>query len=475
MSRYEELDSFLENHKRDYEEISDRIWAFAEPRFREYRSSALQQEYLGKHGFTVRADLAGEETAFLAEYGSGKPVIAFLGEFDALSGLSQAADRTERVPLKEGKEGHGCGHNLLGTAALAAAVALKDSMEQHGIAGTIRYYGCPAEESASGKAYLVRDGYFSDCDLALTWHPSSYTKATNRASLANMKAFFHFHGKPSHASSAPERGRSALDAVELMNVGANFLREHVIPEARIHYAITDAGGDAPNVVQGEAKVLYNVRAPKITQVQELYERVCDVARGAALMTGTSVDIELAAVCSDYIPNPVILNVLDHHIKEIYPIAYEPEDYKYADSFKQLLSQEDRKDLKKFATDLYGEQKAEKLLQKAIFDLPAELERNAGGVGSTDAGDVSWVIPTGQFTGVTMAQGTPGHTWQLTAQGKSELAHKGLLAAAKVLARAGYDFLTKPELVEEASEAFKESLGGEVYPNLLPEDMKPKIW
>ena len=260
-----------------------------------------------------------------------------------------------------------------------------------------------------------------------------------------------------------------------MNVGANFLREHVIPEARIHYAITDAGGDAPNVVQGEAQVLYNVRAPKITQVQELYERVCDVARGAALMTGTSVDIELVAACSDYIPNPVILNVLDHHIKEIYPIAYEPEDYKYADSFKQLLSQEDRKDLKRFATDLYGEQKAEDLLQKAIFDLPADLEKNAGGVGSTDVGDVSWVIPTGQFTGVTMAQGTPGHTWQLTAQGKSNLAHKGLLAAAKVLARAGYDFLTRPELVEEASAAFKESLGGKVYPNLLPEDMKPRIW
>lgn len=475
MDHYEELDAFLESHKGDYEEISDRIWAFAEPRFQEYRSSALQQEYLAKQGFEIKADLAGEQTAFLAEYGSGKPVIAFLGEFDALSGLSQAADRTERIPLKEGKEGHGCGHNLLGTAALAATAALKNTMEQQGLTGTIRYYGCPAEESASGKAYLVRDGYFDDCDLALTWHPSSYTKATNRGSLANMKAFFQFHGRPSHASSAPERGRSALDAVELMNVGANFLREHMIPEARIHYAITDAGGDAPNVVQGEAQVLYNVRAPKITQVQELYERVCDVARGAALMTGTTVDIRLAAVCADYIPNPVILSVMDQHIKKTYPIAYDDSDYEYAEQFKQLLTPEDQKELREFANKLYGKTVAEEILKRSIFDLPAEIEKNAGGVGSTDVGDVSWVIPTGQFTGVTMAQGTPGHTWQLTAQGKSDLAHKGLLAAAKVLARTGYDFLTNPALVEEAAASFKESLGGETYPNLLPKDMKPEIW
>ena len=474
MGHYEELDSFLEEHKKEYEEISDQIWEFAEPRFQEYQSSALQQEYLKKQGFVIKADLAGEKTAFIAEYGSGKPVIAFLGEFDALSGLSQKADTTEREPIAEKGEGHGCGHNLLGTASLAAVSAVKDRMERQKMEGTIRYYGCPAEESASGKAYLVRDGYFNDCDLALTWHPASYTKATNRGSLANMKAFFNFHGKPSHASSSPERGRSALDAVELMNVGANFLREHVIPEAKIHYAITNAGGDAPNVVQGEAQVLYNVRAPKLRQVRDIYERVCDVARGAALMTGTSVTIELAAVCADYIPNPVILKILDRHIKQVYPINYESADYDYADKFKRLLSEEDQKELREFATDLYGKQEAEKLLEKAIFDQPAELERNAGGIGSTDVGDVSYVVPTGQFTGVTMAQGTVGHTWQLTAQGKSGLAHKGMLAAAKILARAGFDFLTRPELVKEAETSFQDSMEEEVYLK-LPKDMKPKVW
>ena len=306
-----EISEKIEDKKEYYAKISDKIWEYAEPRFQEYKSSELLQQTLKKEGFSIKSNLAGEETAFIAEYGSGKPVIGFLGEFDALPGLSQKADTTERipeektsdskyesVPEREKKQnpgtgytdncGHGCGHQLIGTGTLAAVIALKDFMKEHNLKGTIRYYGCPAEENAGGKAFLVRDGYFDDCDLALCWHPEQGRRACYGSTKANFRVFFTFHGTPAHASMCPELGRSALDAVELMDVGVNYMREHMIDEARIHYAITDTGGDAPNVVQSRAQVLYAIRAPKITQVKELYNRVCNIAKGAALMTETGL-------------------------------------------------------------------------------------------------------------------------------------------------------------------------------------------
>ena len=306
-----EISEKIEDKKEYYAKISDKIWEYAEPRFQEYKSSELLQQTLKKEGFSIKSNLAGEETAFIAEYGSGKPVIGFLGEFDALPGLSQKADTTERipeektsdskyesVPEREKKQnpdsghtdncGHGCGHQLIGTGTLASVIALKDFMKEHNLKGTIRYYGCPAEENAGGKAFLVRDGYFDDCDLALCWHPEQGRRACYGSTKANFRVFFTFHGTPAHASMCPELGRSALDAVELMDVGVNYMREHMIDEARIHYAITDTGGDAPNVVQSRAQVLYAIRAPKITQVKELYNRVCNIAKGAALMTETGL-------------------------------------------------------------------------------------------------------------------------------------------------------------------------------------------
>ena len=306
-----EISEKIEDKKEYYAKISDKIWEYAEPRFQEYKSSELLQQTLKKEGFSIKSNLAGEETAFIAEYGSGKPVIGFLGEFDALPGLSQKADTTERipeektsdskyesVPEREKKQnpdsghtdncGHGCGHQLIGTGTLASVIALKDFMKEHNLKGTIRYYGCPAEENAGGKAFLVRDGYFDDCDLALCWHPEQGRRACYGSTKANFRVFFTFHGTPAHASMCPELGRSALDAVELMDIGVNYMREHMIDEARIHYAITDTGGDAPNVVQSRAQVLYAIRAPKITQVKELYNRVCNIAKGAALMTETGL-------------------------------------------------------------------------------------------------------------------------------------------------------------------------------------------
>ena len=311
-----EISEKIDSKKEYYAEISNKIWEFAEPRFQEYRSSELLQHVLKQAGFSIKADLAGEKTAFIAEYGSGKPVIAFLGEFDALPGLSQKADAAERIPANTGSCGHGCGHQLIGTGTLASVIVLKDFVKEHNLQGTIRYYGCPAEENAGGKAFLVRDGYFNDCDLALCWHPEQGRRACYGSTKANFRVFFTFHGTSAHASMCPELGRSALDAVELMDVGVNYMREHMIDEARIHYAITDTGGDAPNVVQSRAQVLYAIRAPKITQVKELYNRVCNIARGAALMTETTVEIRQVAAYSNLISSKILADHMNAYLEKL---------------------------------------------------------------------------------------------------------------------------------------------------------------
>ena len=469
------LSEYIESRSTDYTHISDEIWGFAEPRFREHKSSEIQQDYMKKQGFKVVSDLAGQETAFIAEYGNGKPIIAFLGEFDSLSGLSQEADVDNHAPIEAGGEGHGCGHQLLGTAALAATVALKELMIQNNLGGTIRYYGCPAEENAGGKGYLVRDGFFNDCDLALTWHPSTVNKVTGHGSLANFRVFFDFHGTSSHAAGAPHLGRSALDAVELMNVGVNYMREHMIPDAKVHYAVTDTGGTAPNVVQSYAQVLYAVRAPKVVLVKELFERVCDIARGAALMTQTKVDIRQVAAYSDYIGNDSIAEKLDVNLDYFLPLDYSKDELEYANKFKNVITDLDKANIKPFAEYIVGKQKAKEIINEPIFNFKAPYNPIAKSGGSTDVGDVSWVVPTGQFNTATWAAGTAGHSWQAVAQGKSTIAHKGMLLAAKVLACTGYEYLVNTELVEEAKKAWLEMLDGEVYPNPLPADLKPGQW
>ena len=473
MSYVEDLSKLIENRSAASTEISDKIWEYAESRFQEFKSSALQADYLKSLGFKVTMGIGGEETAFVAEYGSGKPVVALLGEYDALSGLSQQANVTKHCPIVPGKDGHGCGHNLLGTASVAAAVAIKEYMDEKQLPGTIRYYGCPAEENAGGKAFLVRDGCFDDCDIAITWHPGSMNSVTGSGSLANFRVFFTFHGKSSHASGAPHLGRSALDAVEIMDIGVNYMREHMIDEARIHYAITNTGGTAPNVVQAEAQVLYAIRAPKVTQVKELYERVCNIARGAALITETTVDIKQVAAYSDYIACDVVSDRIRAHMEELLPIGYTDEEMAYAQSFKEVITDLDKENLKNLAKKMAGKDSA-KLLSVPIWDFLA-CPPAGGGKGSTDVGDVSWVVPTGQFSAATWATGTPGHAWQIVAQGKGPVAHKGMLFAAKVMAATAYDFLTDPELVKKARESWLEELDGETYPGALPPDAKPEIW
>ncbi len=473
-----EIGALVQDRKQAYTAMSDRIWGFAEPRFQEYDSSRLQQEYLKARGFSIRADLAGEETAFIAEYGSGKPVLAFLGEFDALSSLEQEADSTERRPVPGKTNGHGCGHHLLGTAAVAAVDALKTYMESHGLLGTIRYYGCPAEENAGGKAYLVRDGFFNDCDAAITWHPSTTNKTMMADKyLSNFRVFFTFHGISSHAAGAPELGRSALDAVEIMDIGVNYMREHMIDEARVHGAITNPGGIAPNVIPSEAQILYAIRAPKMTQVKKLYERMCDIARGAALITGTTVDIKQVAAYSNVIENDTLEDIMYENMRHFVPIGYTEEELAYARRFQEVITELDKEGLKDLISILSGRDKEKKrqMEESPMLDFVLERHVSFGGGGSTDVGDVSWVVPTGKVDINCYAAGTALHSWQAVAQGKAPAAHKGMLTAAKIMACTGAELLEKPELLERIKEDWLEKLDGETYPDPLPKDVKPEIW
>lgn len=471
MGYVEDLNRLIEKRQDEMCDISDKVWEFAESRFVEFKSAALQKEYLKSLGFKITEGLGGAQTAFMAEAGSGKPIIGFLGEYDALSGLSQQADCDSHTPIVEGGDGHGCGHNLLGVGDMAAAVAIKEYMEEKGIAGTVRYYGCPAEENAGGKAFMVRDGHFDDCDIALTWHPGWQNVVNSNGSLANFRAFFTFHGKSAHAAGSPHLGRSALDAVELMNVGVNYMREHMIDQARVHYAVTNTGGTAPNVVQSEAQVLYAIRAPHVGQVKELYDRVCKIAQGAALMTETTVDIRQVAAYADYIGNDVIADRLREHMGAMLPVGFTDDELAYAKKFQGVITELDAVNLKNAAKKFAGKD-SEKVLSQPIWDF---LLPDAPSGGSTDVGDVSWVCPTGWFHAVTLAAGTPAHAWQTVAQGKGSVAHKGMLFAAKVLAATAYDFLTDPKLVEQAKANWLEHLDGETYPNALPKDAKPEVW
>lgn len=467
--------SYVDQNEKKFTELSDEIWSCAETRFEEYRSSKLQQELMLREGFSVRADLAGEKTAFIAEYGSGKPVIALMGEFDALEGMSQEADVSQCRPLDEGKPGHGCGHNLLGVGALAAAVTLKALMERENLSGTIRYYGCPAEENAGGKAFLVRDGYFADCDLAISWHPFAYNQVVYGSSNANYRVFFTFQGRAAHASNSPHLGRSALDAVELMDVGVNYMREHMIDEARVHYAITETGGKAPNVVQSRAQVLYAIPAPKVTQVDELFRRICKIAQGAAMMTETQVEIKQVAAYSNMVSNEVICRQMEKAFRDIPPLTYTEEELDYARRFQSALSEDTRTGLRAYALHHFGPEQADAQASQPIHTLLADHSKYESMKGSADMGDVSWNIPTAYFYGATWAAGTPTHSWQAVAQGKSSIAHKGMLHAAKVLAATGYAFLTDLALVEQAKENLEQMLGGETYPDPLPPECIPEVW
>ncbi len=447
----EEMLTGIDQRYEEHKAIALQIWDWAELGYLEVNSSALLKDKLAAEGFRVQSGVAGIPTAFVAEFGSGKPVIALLAEFDALPGITQTAS-----PLREeirGKAGgQACGHHLFGTASLGAGVALKHWLEENQLPGTIRVYGTPAEEGGSGKVYMVREGLFDDVDAVLSWHPGDVNRAEVTASLANRSARFNFHGVSAHAAGAPEKARSALDGVESFNYMINLMREHVPQETRIHYVIT-SGGLAPNVVPDYAQVYYYVRHPDAEVVKSIWSRVTAAAEGAAAGTGTSVDWEIMHGNLSLLPNPVIAGRMQANLESLGGLSYDAEEQRFAETLYTSL------DNPEFA--LGSEQNVQPL--------------NSGlSMGSTDVGDISWTVPTAEFSTATWVPGTPAHSWQAIAAGGTSIGIKGLQLAAKTLALTAADFFQDPELLNQARTEFDQQRGPDFHYSPLLGDRQPAL-
>ena len=450
--------------------LSKEIWGYAELGLKEVQSSKAIAAYLEKEGFKVQLGVGSIPTAICAEYGSGHPVIAYLGEYDALPQLDQkvAAHKEWQHPERPESPGHGCGHNNLGVGAVGAAIFLKEAIASGAVKGTVRFYGCPAEETLVGKVFMVRDGAFKDVDCAMTWHSHAYNGAWGACYTCMNSVKFHFHGKAAHAAGHPFDGRSALDALELMNVAANYMREHVKPDVRLHYSTIFNG--APNVVPDKCSVWYYIRAPKRKDVDEVYAWLCDCAKGAALMTQTSFDIEFLTGCSEVLPNDVLEQVMLAAYKDVGAPKFTPEDYafaeKIAETYPEVLAR-DRKVMK----EEYGVNGDDKFLCDVVFDKV--IENRLVAPGSTDVGDVSHVVPTYQIYVAGQGIGCPGHSWQMTAYSGSHVGTASMLCAAKVLGLSGLRLLEQPELVKAAWDNFRQNQP-EAYVSPLPEDLKPDL-
>ena len=454
--------------KKAFEDLSDRVWGMPEICYTEYRSVAQHTQMLKDQGFRITENVAGIPTAVMGEAGDGGPVIAILGEYDALPGLSQVAGIAEPKPLEVGGHGHGCGHNMLGSAALLAATALKDYLAEAGIKGRVRYYGCPAEEGGAAKSFMVRGGAFSDVDVAISWHPAAFNRVDDAVSLANTRIDFTFTGRASHAAAAPHLGRSALDAVELMNVGVNYMREHMPSDARIHYAVLDSGGVAPNVVQATAKVRYAIRARTLPVMRTLIARVRKVADGAALMTETAVSTKIISAVSNLLGNTPLEETMQRNFDRLGAPPFDDNDRRYAREIQATLSEEDIDSaFARAGTPRQSE------LPLCNFVVPLRTKGELM-IGSTDLGDVSWVVPTVQARVATHAIGTPGHSWQVTAQGKSGTAHKGFVHAAKVMSGTAIDCINDAPLLQRVKADFQSRTARTPYDCPLPADVQPPL-
>ena len=456
-----------------YNHLADQIWSYAETGFLETKSCNAMCEFLEKEGFDVTKGIAEMDTAYKAVWGNGKPVITFLGEYDALFGMNQKADVTEYSPITSNQDsGHGCGHHLLGVGSILAAVEYRNYLKEHKLEGTVVILGCPAEESGSGKAYLARDGYLNDTDIALSWHPGQFNQVETGSSQSCISVNFRFHGVSSHAAGSPHLGRSALDACELMNVGVNYLREHMESTDRVHYAYLNVGGKAPNVVQSEAELKYFIRSTTNPKALKLYERIINIAKGAALMTETQLEVLFDEGLSNTIPNFVLEDVLEDAFLKVPAPLYTDEDIDYAQKFKDTCPKENisiphRAVDKKAMKHIIDTQSIHTGLMKCAHSEEC-------GMGSTDVGDISWVVPTGQINTACYAIGAGAHSWQWVAQGKSSIAHKGMQYAGKILAQAAIELHSHPELIEQAKEEFRQRLGTDSYECLIPNDVKPHI-
>jgi aminobenzoyl-glutamate utilization protein B len=434
-----------------YAAAAKKIWTYAEVGFQETQSTALLQQLLKDAGFTVEANVAGMPTAFTATFGSGKPVIGILGEFDALPGVAQMAV-PEHKPIPGQVAGHACGHHLFGVASAAAAIAVKDWLTANKRAGTVRFYGTPAEEGGSGKVYMVREGLFNDVDVVLNWHPGASNGAGYGSSLANKTGKFRFYGQASHAAAAPERGRSALDAVEAMDVMVNMLREHVPQETRIHYVITK-GGEAPNVVPAFAEVYYYVRNPRRDNVKSIWERIERAAQGASLGTDTRMEVEITGGVHELLGNETLAKVMDANLRLVGGYTYTPEEKEFAAKIQATFTNEVPP------------------LESTSIIQPLRV---TDGSASTDVGDVSWAVPTVGMSAATWVPGTAAHSWQAVAAGGTSIGTKGMMIAAKTMALAATDLYSNPATIEEAKKEFLKKRGENFKYEALIGDRKPAL-
>lgn len=468
MRNIEEIWDLVEGKREPFEGLADRVFDTPELNFTEVRSAAEHVAMLKAEGFRVVEGVAGIPTAVYGESGRGGPLIAILGEYDALPGLSQEPGVAEHRPLPGKGHGHGCGHNLLGSASLLAATAVKDYLATRGLPGRVRYYGCPAEEGGSGKTFMVRAGAFEGVDAAICWHPNAFSGVSPAASLACMETDFTFLGRSAHAAAAPHLGRSALDAVELMNVGINYMREHMPSSARVHYAILDAGGIAPNVVQAKAVVRYLVRARDLDTMRGLFDRVVKVAQGAALMTETTVSHRVLSADANLIGNGPLEEVMRRAYERLGAPRFDDADRAFAAQIQRTLTEAE------IAT-AYARAGQSPRADTPLCDWVVDIkEWVTESVGSTDVGTVSWVVPTVQALGATYAIGTPGHSWQLTAQGKMPAAHTGMVHVAKVMAATAVELFDATDILERARADHRARVGDKAFVSPIPPEVDPPL-
>jgi aminobenzoyl-glutamate utilization protein B len=454
-SNHKQIEQLVDANSASYKSVSKQIWDFAELGYHEDKSSKLLQDRLKEDGFSIQAGIAEEPTAFIATYGQGKPVIAILGEFDALPGLSQQATPV-RNPVVDGAAGHGCGHNLLGSGAALAAVAVKDYMAKNHISGTLRYYGTPAEEGGSGKVYMVRDGLFKDVDVVLHWHPADRNAVTNGGALAVISAKFTFHGVASHAAAAPDRGRSALDAVMLMGNGIEYMREHIPSNTRIHYIIPK-GGVAPNVVPDLSEMYLMARNPSMETLNGIWARIVKIGQGAELMTETKLDVKIVSSDSNIIGNDVLAAEAQKNLEEVGGYEMNDQEKEFALNLQKTLPAGSAPTLDQ---------------TKTVLPL-RPVDPNAPSA-STDVGDVSWTVPTIGFVAATFVPGVAAHTWQAAASAGMSIGQDGMVVASKALALTAIDLFQDPQLVTKAKSEFDRQLAGKKYESAIPAFQKPLL-
>jgi len=470
-----EIINWLDENQVDFIEIANRIWHIPEVSWQEFKSSRLQADYLAREGFSITWNVGGLNTAFVAEWGQGKPLLGFIGEYDALPGLSQKIQPAKEA-IQEDGPGHGCGHNLLGTGAVASAVAVQKWLQSTRKTGTVRYYGCPAEEEGAGKVYMARSGAFDDLDAALNFHPANLNMPMKGVAVGVTSIYYRFFGRSAHAGGTPHEGRSALDAVELMNVGVNYLREHVKDDVRIHYIITE-GGKAPNIVPEEAEVYYFIRAAKPDYLAKVVERVRKVAEGAAMMTETRVETRSPGGCSPVLSNHYLADLQYRAMELVGPISYIQEEIAFAQKINDAYPGTNS-DYINYSIEHFKLSPKEAAALEEFRDLPLvgknfpALDEGIIETGSTDVGDLSQIVPISMLTTACWPTGVPGHSWGNVACSGMSIGHKGMMHAAKIMAVTAMELYSNPEHLLKIREEFEQRSGGKPYVSPIPDDIEP---